>query len=210
MAKNKINDETARLLLQEHQKGETLCGLAKASGFTHHTIRRAIQRVGGKTRGREESFYFRLSLLRKNAPKKAKCSVCKANKPSIGFYARKGGMPLLQDKCKECRQKYSRVYYRANRSKVLAREKELRWKFRLEAIKAYGGKCVCCGEQTPEFLTIDHVNGGGNKHREEVGGSKQLYKILSKKGWPKNEYRLLCYNCNCARGAFGFCPHERK
>ena len=24
-------------------------------------------------------------------------------------------------------------------------------------------KCQCCGETQPEFLTLDHINGGGHK-----------------------------------------------
>lgn len=27
-------------------------------------------------------------------------------------------------------------------------------------------------------------------------------------GYPKDRYRLLCYNCNCAIGARGYCPHK--
>lgn len=23
-----------------------------------------------------------------------------------------------------------------------------------------------------------------------------------------DKYTVLCFNCNCAKGAFGFCPHE--
>src|SRR3989304_6254325 len=33
-------------------------------------------------------------------------------------------------------------------------------------------KCACCGDGNIEFLTIDHINGGGAKHRRELGGGK--------------------------------------
>lgn len=66
----------------------------------------------------------------------------------------------------------------------------------LEMIDVYGEKCAVCGENTPEFLTIDHVNGGGTKHRRQISGD--FKKWLKSQGWPKNGYRLLCANCNCS------------
>lgn len=35
-------------------------------------------------------------------------------------------------------------------------------------IHAYGGACACCGESREPFLAIDHIAGGGNKHRKEI------------------------------------------
>jgi len=68
---------------------------------------------------------------------------------------------------------------------------------KLEMIQAYGGHCVLCGEEHWEFLTIDHINGGGTEHRRSIG-SKHIYVWLKERGWPKNGYRLLCANCNCS------------
>lgn len=70
---------------------------------------------------------------------------------------------------------------------------------KLEMISAYGGGCVLCGETAWEFLTIDHINGGGNKHRKQVGNGAQFYKYLRNNEWPMDEYRLLCANCNCSQ-----------
>ena len=71
---------------------------------------------------------------------------------------------------------------------------------KLEMIAAYGGACVLCGESQWEFLTVDHVNGGGNAHRRQsgVGGGVNFYRQLQKQGWPTDEYRLLCFGCNCS------------
>lgn len=69
---------------------------------------------------------------------------------------------------------------------------------KLGMIEAYGGKCVLCGETHWEFLTIDHINGGGHRHREKVGNGYRFYKLLKEQGFPKDEYRLLCSNCNCS------------
>lgn len=88
-----------------------------------------------------------------------------------------------------------------------------RWRIRLEVIRAYGGKCVCCGEATAEFLTIDHIDGNGAEHRKHLPRSKQsgagFYLWLREQGYPKDNYQLLCMNCNFAKGHFGTCPHQK-
>ena len=42
-------------------------------------------------------------------------------------------------------------------------------KFRRLVVEHYGGglnpKCACCGEELFEFLTIDHEEGNGHKHK---------------------------------------------
>lgn len=79
-----------------------------------------------------------------------------------------------------------------------------------QMLAAYGGKCACCGEVEPHFLTIDHINGGGTEHRKSIGGAGTAVMFdLQRRGWPKDGYRLLCYNCNCGRERNGgICPHE--
>ena len=72
------------------------------------------------------------------------------------------------------------------------------WALKLEAITSYGGKCSLCGETHPEFLTIDHINGGGTRHRAEVGRGWAFYTHLKRLGWPTDTYRVLCANCNCS------------
>lgn len=84
-------------------------------------------------------------------------------------------------------------------------------KSKAEIIKAYGSKCVCCGENRSEFLTIDHqIEGDGVAHRKKFRTSHKMRLDLKRRGYPKDGYRLLCFNCNCAIGSFGYCPHERE
>lgn len=91
------------------------------------------------------------------------------------------------------------------------RNKKLSQKKRLQVLIHYGGsppKCVCCGENYIEFLTIDHIHGNGNKQRKLVTGIT-FYTWLIKNNFPEG-YRVLCYNCNCSLGHYGHCPHENQ
>ena len=89
---------------------------------------------------------------------------------------------------------------------VCSRRSDSHWKLKLEIIRVYGGKCELCGETTPEFLTIDHVHGGGSKHHKQL--SINIYSWLKKQGWPKLDCRLLCMNCNCGRTRNHWSPAE--
>lgn len=81
-----------------------------------------------------------------------------------------------------------------------------------KTIEAYGGKCVCCGESIMEFLTVDHINGNGAEERKQIGrnGGHYFYYYLKKLGYPKDNYQVLCFNCNCAKHMYGTCPHQVK
>ena len=79
---------------------------------------------------------------------------------------------------------------------------------RLEVLQHYGRKCACCGETAIEFLEIDHINGGGTKHRREtVKGS--IFRWLKNNDYPP-EFQILCANCNLSRAFYGYCPHQGK
>jgi len=74
-------------------------------------------------------------------------------------------------------------------------------------LEAYGNRCACCGEAHPEFLAIDHIHGCSGKQRLPT---HRLYRMLRDLGYPKDEFRLLCHNCNQSRGYYGYCPHEEQ
>lgn len=83
-------------------------------------------------------------------------------------------------------------------------------RLRMRVISAYGGACACCGETNYEFLAIDHVGGGGARERRTVpalSGTYSFCKHIEALGFPSC-YRVLCHNCNMARGFYGRCPHE--
>lgn len=92
------------------------------------------------------------------------------------------------------------------------RDVSIRYLQRLKSrvIAAYGGQCACCGESEPAFLTIDHVNEDGAKHRREIK-TNRVYSWLEKHDYPQEGFQLLCFNCNCGRRINGgVCPHQQN
>ena len=80
---------------------------------------------------------------------------------------------------------------------------------RMEVLLSYGGQCACCGESRYEFLSMDHINGGGNAHRKELGSSEMVYRWLRANDYPAG-FQVLCHNCNMARSFYGYCPCQNK
>jgi hypothetical protein len=103
-------------------------------------------------------------------------------------------------RCQKCRELYK------DRCRVRNRA------MKIECMEAYGGcKCACCGESHLDFLSIDHLNGGGRQHllkHRAKGDCRNLYSILKSEGFPAG-YQVLCMNCNWAKGKFDLCPHQR-
>jgi hypothetical protein len=105
------------------------------------------------------------------------------------------------------------AYYADNRDRLRAYNDRYRAEAKAAALVAYGGEkpaCACCGETLPGMLTIDHIGGGGNEHRRSIGGTNRAgantYIWLRKNGFPEG-FRVLCFGCNDAIGAYGACPH---
>lgn len=149
---------------------------------------------------------------------------CGKIKP-VGEFSLKGG-GRRHARCKECRNAAhladvtpAREYYALNKDRILKGVRDRRARYRLEALTHYSGgepKCACCGEKRIAFLTLDHEDGGGSAHRRELSKSRKdsrspgglaVYYWIRNNGYPPG-FRVLCFNCNCARGAWGRCPHE--
>ena len=72
--------------------------------------------------------------------------------------------------------------------------------------------CACCGEKEYSFLSIDHINGGGTKHRKEfgvtLGKGGTIIQWIKRNNFPDG-FQILCHNCNMAKGFYGKCPHNK-
>ncbi len=113
--------------------------------------------------------------------------------------------------CIACGKAYSKQRYIDKKEIIREQQRIYDFSVKQKIIEAYGGKCTCCGETTLEFLTIDHINNDGAEDRRQNGKKSggKLYRWLIKNNFPKEDYQLLCYNCNCAKGFFGYCPHDK-
>jgi len=67
-------------------------------------------------------------------------------------------------------------------------------RLRQRVIDALGGVCTKCGWDDPRALHVDHVHGGGGKHRKSMSGTA-LYKHFIANAHT-GEYELLCSNHN--------------
>lgn len=153
-----------------------------------------------------------------------RCSSCTKILAISCFGKQASGKDGLRPWCRECSRKHTLVYRRENKVEVNARARQRyaerkakgwlpkatinRRLRRREVIAHYGGKCACCDEEKLEFLCMDHINGGGTKHRREIGGyGAAFYLWIKREKFPEG-FRVLCWNCNSSLGMYGYCPHK--
>lgn len=142
------------------------------------------------------------------------------NRYDAGLCVECGKNPHEKDKksCSFCLQK-RREKYKNSDNKEARRQQaaEIRWARKKRVLEHYGGKCMCCEEAEPIFLAMDHIYGGGNEHRREIGNnpgsrggssSVQFYKWIEKNNYP-DILQILCHNCNMGKHLNGgICPHK--
>ena len=114
-----------------------------------------------------------------------------------------------RDRNKDRINEKGREWANNNREKARESTKRSNRERRKEALRIYGGQCVCCGEETFEFLQFDHINNDGAAHRKKhkINTGKDSIRWLRDNGWPKDIIQILCANCNAAKGFYGQCPH---
>lgn len=79
-----------------------------------------------------------------------------------------------------------------------------------------GNKCACCGKKQKEFLTIDHKNNDGAAHRRSLSKSRGgatwrmfMWALHQPVALVKKTLQILCWDCNCSRGVYGYCPCQQ-
>ena len=98
------------------------------------------------------------------------------------------------EKTKEQSKRYYKKYIKEKNKKNRENTATLK-----KAVLTYYGdgkmKCVLCGFDVSDALTIDHINGNGRKHRQETGGGgMKTYLWLKRNNYPEG-FRTLCANC---------------
>ena len=124
--------------------------------------------------------------------------------------------------CKICAGKYMKIYrlrpavqkhlsatnfIRNRRPEVMVRRNNYSITYRkrqkLQALNRLGGaKCVMCGCESIQFLTIDHINKDGGGHRRTVNSGWPMQYWVKKatdQELNKAKLRVLCFNCNCSQ-----------
>lgn len=160
-----------------------------------------------------------------------RCTGCGQVKPLAEFYPRADGH---HSACSDCHRERSRRYYQDNGEQQRARSRRWReanlgkardiyrrWRdanpekkreitrrsdetARALVLAHYGTVCACCG--TTKDLGIDHVNGGGDEHRRELGrnGGAGFYRWLIDQGYPAG-FQVLCGRCNASKSGGDRC-----
>jgi hypothetical protein len=133
-----------------------------------------------------------------------------AHKEEKAYYSKEYGRAFRAAHSEELKTRHA-AYHAAHREEINAKHRAHYQDLRLEALEHYGSKCACCGETTFEFLSIDHINGGGNQHRKELGikAGNKFVRWLKENNWPEG-YQILCHNCNLSKGFYGECPHNKQ
>lgn len=117
---------------------------------------------------------------------------------------------------KEYQKTRNKKYYDSHREKRIMASRNYSRNAKIKVISHYSNgtnKCNCCGESIMEFLSINHIHGGGVKHRKEIKRSSgtTFYNWLIRNNFPEG-FDVLCMNCNFASGHSRdkTCPHKIK
>jgi len=93
-------------------------------------------------------------------------------------------------KMRKSNERYRRKYPQRVREKNAHEYKELR----LMAMSALGGAfCKKCNFKDYRALQIDHINGGGFKHRKTFSSNNAYFRFVINNSYM---FQVLCANCN--------------
>lgn len=101
----------------------------------------------------------------------------------------------------------SRAYYARNKEETKKKLNMTRKQQKVEVISRYTANrncCECCGESRIIFLCVDHILGGGGKHRKKIGNT-YIYTWIVNNGFPKG-LQILCMGCNSMKRKAICCP----
>lgn len=160
-----------------------------------------------------------------------RCPGCDVAKPLSAFGRRSNRPGGVESRCRDCMSEYRKQRYdpekesarhlrqrQADDFREKAREYDRqrnqadperprsdarRWRasLRQQAFDHYGWTCACCGATAR--LVIDHIEGNGKEHRQElfghsVGCGSRFYSWLIQNGFP-DDLQTLCRPCNSSK-----------
>lgn len=120
------------------------------------------------------------------------CTRCGVEKNLSEFYVQKRGRHGVRAECKICFD-----------AKYSPKEQQNRKQRRVRVLKVLGGKCASCGDTVIEHLTLDHIHNNGAEERKRFKNSNSMYLEVERRGIPKDQYQVLCWNCNTTKYIYG-------
>ncbi len=216
LKQNKRTVDIRLKVIQHYSRGRNQCGFCGESRIEFLVVDHI---KGGGTKHRSKvtgnGVLFYKWVIKNNYPKgyRILCHNCNfvhgMRKSSTSAVAGK----LIKD---ESELTYGGLYYRENAehlrkaAKVRNNSRRSKQARKLKVMQHYSQSenphCACCGKTGLEFLSLDHINGGGRKHREKIGNGSMFYSWIVKNNFP-NGFRVLCWNCNFAMHK-QTCPHQ--
>jgi uncharacterized OB-fold protein len=152
--------------------------------------------------------------INKFFPPLTRCDSCRTKR--VSYKKEKRIRYIAEGKCNNCGSPASvacKELCEACNQIKLDGAREIARKNKVIVMAHYGqSACNCCGEKTLEFLTIDHIDGGGSHHRRALFNSRdkcgeKFYRWLIKNNLPPG-YQVLCFSCNYGKYVNGICPHR--
>lgn len=124
------------------------------------------------------------------------------------------------EKIKKCRQEYyqknkekakryrienwgtiqarMKIYRQENKEKLREKDRKCHQRLKIEVLTHYGQgrlRCVQCGfDEDFHALSLDHVDGGGEKDRRKFGTGVSFFYYLRRNNYPDG-FQTLCMNC---------------
>jgi len=100
--------------------------------------------------------------------------------------------------------------YSQTKENIRSRAKNLKLKTEVFSYYSKGSpKCNCCGIDTMDVLSLDHIKGRKNtKHKKDLDG-KSLYRWIRHNEYP-SDFQILCMMCNSAKKDNEDCIHKIK
>jgi transcriptional regulator with XRE-family HTH domain len=182
--------------------------VAKKLGVSASSISRVLRGRAFPNSPKVQALVKKVREARTKEPTSQRCTKCGEERPRTEEFFMPRALPQ-----KGLHAGWKKNFHSECRLCKSGRMKKRHQDARLEALLRYGGdppQCACCGETVVEFLAVDHVNGGGGKHRRALHGRvSSIYLWLRQEGYPDG-FRVLCHNCNSAMGYYGYCPHQKK
>lgn len=126
------------------------------------------------------------------------CTSCGVEKPLSEFHKDNRSPIGICFQCKSCLCEKSLKYYQEHKEERRKYTRDRGQQIKQIVLSHYSDgqpKCNQCGFEDIRALSVDHINGGGNKQRRDDGLlGANFYKWIKHQNYPEG-LQVLCMNC---------------